>query len=189
MRNYVTIIIIFVCLIASCSQNKSEKSTTAQPASDASFFPVGNYLLGDIESIKHQGISPKYAHVKNGISDSAFIQLQQIDSCLSDFLTPMIDSVSLASMVKETKFLDETLESFTLSYDVKLDALKKTPWRKWDVYVDPESQKVDRIFLVKNISDSTIAQLTWIPKSYAKIVIINNQNSSIIEEKTFFWNY
>jgi hypothetical protein len=57
------------------------------------------------------------------------------------------------------------------------------------VYINPESQKVDRIFLVKNITDSTIAQLTWIPTSYAKIVIINNQNSSIVEEKTFFWNY
>ena len=189
MRNYVTIIIIFVCLIASCSQNKSEKSTTAQPASDASFFPVGNYLLGDIESIKHQGISPKYAHVKNGISDSAFIQLQQIDSCLSDFLSPMIDSIGMNSWVKESKFYDESIASFTLSYDVQKDFFEKTAWRKWDVYVDPESQKVDRIFLVKNISDSTIAQLTWIPKSYAKIVIINNQNSSVVEEKTFFWNY
>ena len=133
---YCTFILIFVCLIASCSQNKSIKSTTDITDSDVSFFPVGNYLLGDIESIKHQGISPKYVHVKNGIYDSTFTQLQQIDSCLSDFLHPMIDSVSLNSMVKETKFYDESIESFTLSYDVEKDYFEKTSWRKWDVYIN-----------------------------------------------------
>jgi hypothetical protein len=186
---YSTLILIFVCLISSCAHKKSEKTTADKSDVDASFFPVGNYLLGDIESIKHQGISPKYVHVKNGIHDSTFTQLQQIDSCLSDFLHPMIDSISLYSMVKETKFYDESIESFTLSYDVQNAYFKKTTWRKWDVYINPETQKVDRLFLVKTNSDSTIAQLTWIPKSFAKIVIINNQNSSIVEEKTFFWNY
>jgi len=186
---YCIFILIFVCLIASCSQNNSEETTADKPESDASFFPVGNYLLGDIESIKHKGISPKYVHVKNGITDSAFLQLQDIDSCLSDFLTPMIDSISLNSMVKETKFYDESIESFTLSYDIQNANFAKTSWRKWDVYVNPETQKVDRIFLVKHISDSTIAQLTWIPNSFAKIVIINNQTSFITEEKTFVWNY
>jgi hypothetical protein len=186
---YCTFILIFVCLISSCSEKKSEKIITDKTEDDASFFPIGNYLLGDIESIKHQGISPKYIHVKNGISDSTFLQLQKIDSCLSDFLTPMIDSVSLGSMVKETKFFDETIESFTLSYDVKNEHISKTPWRKWDVYVNPETQKVDRLFLVKNISDSTFSQLTWIPNSFAKIVLINNKSSAIVEEKTFNWNY
>ena len=188
MRNYI-FITIFVCLITSCSQNNSEKSTSTKPESDASFFPVGNYLLGDIASIKQIGISPKYIHFKNGISDSSFLQLQNIETNLSDFLSPMIDSIGMSSWVKESKFYDESIASFTLSYDVQKDYYEKTAWRKWDVYVDPESQKVDRIFLVKNISDSTIAQLTWIPKSYAKIVIINNQNSSVVEEKTFNWNY
>jgi len=184
-----TFILIFVCLITSCSQNKSEKSTAGQPDSDASFFPVGNYLLSDIASIKQNGISPKYFHIKNGISDSSFLQIENINSNLSDFLSPMIDSASMNSWVKENKFYDESIESFTLSYDVQNAYLNKTTWRKWDVYINPETQKVDRIFLVKNISDSTIAQLTWIPTLYAKIVIINNQNSSIVEEKTFIWNY
>jgi len=188
MRNY-TFIIFFVCLIASCSQNKTEKSTTGETEINASFFPVGNYLLGDVESIKQNGISPKYVHVKNGISDSSFLQLQNIQTNLSDFLNPLIDSIGMNSWVKESKFYDQSIASFTLSYDVQKEYFEKTAWRKWDVYVDPESQKVDRIFLVKNVSDSTIAQLTWIPKSYAKIVIINNQNSSVVEEKTFFWNY
>ena len=188
MRNY-TFILIFVCLISSCLQNNSEKSTAPETEINASFFPVGNYLLGDVASIKQSGISPKYVHIKNGNSDSTFLQLQQIDSCLSDFLKPMIDSVSLNSMVKETKFYDESIESFTLSYDVQKEYFEKTSWRKWDVYINPETQKVDRLFLVKNNSDSTIAQLTWIPKSFAKIVIINNQNSSVVEEKTFIWNY
>jgi hypothetical protein len=185
----ITFILIFVCLIASCSQNKSEKSTVDKSDSDASFFPVGNYLLGDIELIKHQGISPKYVHLKNGNYDSSFILLQQIDSCLTEFLLPMIDSESLNSIVKESKFYDESIESFTLSYDVQNAYIKKTPWRKWDIYINPETQKVDRLFLVKTISDSTIAQLTWIPNSFAKIVIINNESSSIVEEKTFIWNY
>ena len=188
MRNY-TFILIFICLIASCSQNNSEKSTSTKPESDASFFPIGNYLLGDVASIKQNGISPKYVHVKNGISDSSFLQIQNIETNLSDFLTPLIDSIGMNSWVKESKFYDQSIASFTLSYDVQKEYFEKTSWRKWDVYVEPESQKVDRIFLIKNISDSTIAQLTWIPKSYAKIVIINNQNSSVVEEKTFIWNY
>lgn len=189
MRNY-TFILIFVGLIASCSQhNSEEKLTTNESKADASFFPVGNYLLGDIASIKQNGISPKYVHIKNGILDSSFLQIQNIETNLSEFLSPFIDSISMSSWVKETKFYDESIASFTLSYDVQKEYLIKTSWRKWDVYVDPESQKVDRIFLVKNISDSTIAQLTWIPKSYAKFVIINNQNSSVVEEKTIFWNY
>ncbi len=188
MRDYI-FILIFVYLIASCSQNKAKKSTTAEPESDASFFPVGNYLLGDIASIKQSGISPKYFHVKNDISDSSFLKIQNIETNLSEFLSPKIDSIGMNSWVKESKFYDESIASFTLSYDVKKDCFEKTAWRKWDVYVDPETQKVDRVFLVKNISDSTIAQLTWIPKSHAKIVIINNRNSSVVEEKTFIWNY
>ena len=188
MRN-ITLIFIFFCLVSSCSQKKSEQSTAEPSESDATFFPIGNYLQGDITLLKQNGISPKYFHVKNGISDSSFLQIQNIESDLSDFLLPLIDSIGLSAWVKETKFYDESIESFTLSYDVQNAYFEKTTWRKWDVYINPESQKVDRIYLVKTISDSSIAQLTWIPNSYAKIVIINNQNSSIVEEKTIFWNY
>ena len=56
------------------------------------------------------------------------------------------------------------------------------PWLNWNVYINPETEKVDMVYLVKKINDSVIQQLTWkASKGYCKIISINTPNALIDE--------
>ena len=63
--------------------------------------------------------------------------------------------------------------------------------KHWDVHIDAETDKVKRIYMVKEISPSKTLQLTWQGGKYCKIVSIitdKNGNSSVEREEKIIWD-
>jgi hypothetical protein len=63
---------------------------------------------------------------------------------------------------------------------------------RWDVYIDPKTNKVKRIFMVKEVDKTKSLQLTWVSNQWCKIVSIvtdGNGVSKIEKEEKFILDF
>ena len=188
---------IAISLLYSCNSAEKEKKSepVQQPAIEQvekqSFFPVTSYLKGQLFDFKQNGISPlKYTTIKEH-TDSVWLKIPEIDKAVKEFMDPVIDSINLVSLFVEKKFMDQTLNAITFSYDPVGQLPDSMKLDRWDVYVDPPSGKVKRIYMVKNIGDKTL-QLTWQSNKWCKINTIINKpdgTSELEKEEKIVWTF
>ena len=187
-------LIPFVVLLNSCGNNASETKTTAISTEQEkpSFFPVTSYLKGQLYDIKAKGVTPiKYTTINNH-TDSVMVKLDSLNILCKEFLHPEIDSTNLINFFTEAKFLDQTVDAFTFTYDAKKNIPDSITLIHWDVYVEPETSKVRRVYITKKGGSNKILQLTWQSNQWFKIVtIISNKDgtSTVEKEEKISWNY
>ncbi len=159
--------ILFFGAIATGCHSSNEK-IKEMPFSDServeTFFPVTDYLKGQLSELDSVQVTPLKTITVNGKTDSIWVKRNAIRAFAAPFLTPQIDSASMAPYFSEKSFLDQTIYSFTFTYDPKGILPDSLPLIHWDVYIDPEKNTVQRIYLVKENSEGDgkkITQLTW----------------------------
>lgn len=181
-------------ILVSCTNNPRTAGTVSKQDSvvvKQSFFPVTSYIRGQLYEMKKMGINPLKYTITGNHTDSVWLKIEDIDEAVKEFLTPEIDSANLVDLFTEKNFLDQTIGAFTFTYDpiAKLpDTLKL---RRWDVHIDPGTEKVKRVYLVKEISKSKTLQLIWQSNKYCKITTIitdQNGNSSVEKEEKITWD-
>jgi hypothetical protein len=187
-------LILSIVLLYSCTNNSSETKTTAVSTEQEkpSFFPVTAYLKGQIHEIKEKGLTPiKYTTINNR-TDSVMVKLDSLNVLCKEFLQPEIDSTSLINFFSESKFLDQTIDAFTFTYDAKKNIPDSIQLIHWDVYVEPETSKVRRVYITKKNGSNKILQLTWQSNQWFKIVtIVSNKDgtSTVEKEEKISWDY
>jgi hypothetical protein len=189
----------FVIVLASCNnKNKqagnTEKTGIAEITKDSAetFFPVTNYLRGEIAQIKTIGITPVKKHIKNEVTvDSSWLKPEDYQKEFADFLTPVIDTANLMQWYSQNKFLDQSVNAYTFTYDPLKALPDSMPLLHWDVYVDPKSQNVKRVFIRKKISADEEQQLTWQSGKWCRMVTIKNtgNNVAITNEVKIEWSF
>ena len=191
----ISIFFLASLFIASCN-NKAESaqnagptitSVTASEDTTANYFPVTNFLLGDINSIKTEAPTPIKKTTINGKTDSSFVKMDSLNSAFQDFLEPRIDSANLKKYFLEKSFKDETLGTYTFTYDYRANVVYEFPFINWDVMIDQETNKVKRIYLVKKVDVNTTKQLTWQAGKWCKIVTI--ANNKVVKEEKISWKF
>jgi hypothetical protein len=183
-------------LLNSCNNNTPEK-TIVQHNTDTveerlSFFPVTAYIKGQIYEIKQKGLTPKKYTTITNHTDSVLIKLEKLDEMLAAYLHPEIDSVNLVAFFTETKFLDQSIDAFTFTYDPKSGIPDTIPLLHWDVYIEAETGKVKRVYMVKKIEGNKTQQLTWQSNQWCKTttIINNSDGTSVVEkEEKISWDY
>lgn len=190
------IFIVFTILFFSCG-TQNEKANATQPDSyeeadttkeQLSFFPVGDFINGQITAIKREGINPM--KIKKTVSgyDTSWLRIEDFEQMFTNLFSPKIDSTNVSLYFTEKKFFDKTMDAFTFTYDPHEPLPDSIPWRNWIVYIDPENNEVNRIYLVKQMAPNKISQITWIPKNSCSIVTIAN-DANIEEELKIVWNF
>lgn len=185
---------LFIFLNA-CNNNSEKKvapTNTDTVQERPSFIPVTAYIKGQIFEIKQKGLAPKKYTTINNHTDSVLIKLETLEEILAAYLHPEIDSVNLIPFFTETKFLDQSIEAFTFTYDPKPGIPDSIPLLHWDVYVEPETHKVKRVYMVKKIEGNKTQQLTWQSNQWCKTTtIINNPDgtSAVEKEEKISWDY
>ncbi|HMJ47785.1 MAG TPA: hypothetical protein VK498_10655, partial [Ferruginibacter sp.] len=145
------------------------------------FFPVTNYFLGQVTEIRSGGINPLKIITINNHPDSIWIKTEELLPAFSAFLDPVIDTTNLMSLFKETRFLDQTLDAYTFTYE-PIEALPDSiKLQHWDVYIDPSKNTVRRIYMLKKDGDKTI-HLTWQGNEWCKKVGISKEGEIEMEE-------
>jgi len=153
----------FCCFLLSCAGDSSSVTSTTTPVSSGEaalpedgFFPVTEYILGQITDIKNSAVNP----LKKWGKDSSWIKIENLEKEFQPFLNPIIDTGNMKPLFRETKFLDKTINAYTFVYEPKVMLPDSMELRSWLVYVDPKKNQVKKIYMTKSISDKQL-QLTW----------------------------
>ena len=191
---------IFFVLVILFSCNRQEKlsdrhvtntiDSTSQQKEKSSFFPVTNYIKGQIFEIRNSAINPMKIVTIGQRSDSSWVKMETLEKEFKDFLSPMIDSAALISFYTERKFFDQTMDAITLTYDPVGNLPANFLFQRWDVYIDPTTNSVKRIYLVKKLPGKKFQQLTWSSGKRCTIVTIatdDKGNSSVEKSITIKW--
>lgn len=189
------LLVSFVMLLLSCnnSSNTSLVPAGKDTAVKQNFFPVTSFLKGEIYTLKTEGINPiKYTTVNNH-TDSVWLKIEEMEAAVQEFLHPEIDTANLVTLFTEKSFLDQSINAFTFTYDATVPPLPDSmQLQHWDVYVDPATNTVKRVYMVKQISKNKTLQLTWVSKQWCKITsIVTDENgvSKIEKEEKIFWDF
>ncbi len=193
---YFSIIILF---LISCRNGDTNKiSTTGNDISTQkkdSFFPVTSFLKGQIAQIITLPVTPLHTVTLNNKTDSIWVKREQIAQLLVDFISTEITETNLVPYFKETSFNDLTLNTITLTYDLVKPLPNSFPLIHWDVYIDEEKGKIQKIYLVKqqkNNADIITKQLTWQTDKSATInTLINKKGNKmqLVKVDKFIWNF
>ncbi|HSN60572.1 MAG TPA: hypothetical protein VLR49_06540 [Ferruginibacter sp.] len=189
-------IILLICYsvtIISCNdavEKKQNKPTEEKKA--ASFFPVTNYIQGQVAEIESKGINPMKINTSGNKSDSSWLKVEEFNNAFKEFVTPVIDSISHVQFFTESNFADQSLDTYTFTYAPKGVLPDSILLQRWDVHIDPATNTVKRIFIVKRTPDNKELQLTWQSGKWCKIVSIKTDKSgkqSVEYEQTIKWNF
>ena len=188
-------IIIILVLFSACNNNKKASvldltDNTQQVKKEdtvTNFFPVTSFLKGEIFGIKTGGITPVKKTTINNKTDSVYLKEVDFENSFAEFLSPVIDTSNLKNSFTEKRFLDQTLNAFTFTYDPADGKENIFAFKHWDIYVDPETNKVRRVYLTKNIAADTQLLMTWQSGKWCKIITV--KNSVIVKEEKISWSY
>lgn len=186
------LLLVFAVSVYSCKTKTENKVLpVADEDSLQSFFPVTDYIKGQVEIIKSNPLNPLMIKTVAGKSDSVYVKIESLDSLFSAFTTPLIDTVNLMNNYKQSRFYDKTIDQYTLSYEAKDPNKLEEGLLSWDVYVSPENNMVNRVYLVKQLPNKNQLQLTWESDKYCKMIEINGTKTEnpIVKETNILWKF
>ena len=91
-------------------------------------------------------------------------------------------------------FLDQTINAFTFSYDAKTKLPDSIKLIHWDVYVDPQKNDIQRVYMVKdeNIDAAHVTtQLTWQSNKWFSVRTITQPpgKEPEVKEEILKWDF
>ena len=180
-------------MVCSCS-DEAKKTTinTSEKTEQVSFFPVTSYIKGQIAELKTAAIKPLITNIAGNKKSCTFLKLEDLDSAFKEYINPEIDSSNLIDLFTETRFEDKSINAFTFIYTAKPGISENISLIRWDVIIDPETNTIKRIYIVKKIDGNKELQLTWQTGKYCKAVTIATDNTGkqfLENEQTIKWNF
>jgi hypothetical protein len=200
MKNIVSCIAA-LSIVFSCNNKAKEQGTAAEITTAAvdsakvTFFPVTSFLKGQLLVLDSLPVTVLQIKTIAGKADSTWLKKENIRPALQPFIAQEITADNLTSFFKQTKFNDQTVEAITFTYDPVTTIPDSISIRHWDVYIHPETGKIKRVYLLKQLTEKDkkyTQQLTWETDKWAKIVTILNMpdGSSKVENETkLVWNF
>ena len=185
---------LFLFFIA-CNNNPGKENLQGNNVEEKqSFFPVTQFLLGQINEIESMPVTPVKITMSRDKKDSVWLKKEDIRSFAAPFLQPVIDSASMQKYFTEKSFLDQTINALTLTYDLKSTIPDSIKLNHWDVYIDPQKGTVQRIFLVKDevVNGQNITtQLTWKVNKWCSIrrIVQEPKKEAVITEEIMKWDF
>lgn len=190
--------LIFLFIFCACHGNKETKHLApvkSETAADVqSFFPVTEFLLGQIQQISSLPVTPLKITNHGNKKDSVWLKRSDIQSFTIPFLHPVIDSASMQKYFSEKSFLDQTINAITLTYDPKVRLPDSIKLNHWDVYIDPQKNNVRRIYMVKEDDENgqpVTTQLTWLAGKWCSIRTIRQEpkKDPDVKEEILKWDF
>ena len=196
MQKYSRVILFISILFCSACRGKEQKNIPGKISSEEpiSFFPVTDFLLGQLSEIDNLPVTPLKININGEKQDSTWMKREDIRKLAAPFLYPVIDSVFMAKYFVGKSFLDQTINAFTFSYDVKAQLPDSIKLIHWDVYIDPQKNTVQRIYMVKEDSNQAAhitTQLTWNTNKWFSVrtIIQSPGKEPEVKEEILKWDF
>lgn len=181
---------ILTIIAVSCN-NRSETSKEITYDNDSlTFYPIRDYLQTQIADVVRTPYFIYRLTVQDGKRDSVVISSAEFSSLTTPFTAWNIDSPGVKKYYREDAFNDASTNSITFSYTTRN---KKLPLQQADVLLEPETQKVKRVFLqvVQSNNDTIIIyKLGWKADKSCTIAksILPGKDHELTSHTTVVWN-
>ena len=198
MKLFFRLPVFCILILTACHQHanpptQSKAATAIDSVASPSIFPVTEFLLGQLKEIDSMPVTPVEISVVDSRRDSVWRKREDIRKFAAPFLTPVFDSASMHDLFDEKSFMDLTVNAVTLTYDPKVplpDSIKIT---HCDVYIDPKTHQVQRVYMVKEDiqnGETVTTQLTWKVNQWCSIRTIEHENKTVpaVKEKIMKWD-
>ena len=184
------LLLVLVLVFGKCTSNGNTSSNIKNSDDSLHIFPVTSFLKGQLKMIDTLPLTPLKTISENGKTDSSWLKREDIRKNATPFLTPVIDSASMFPFFTEKSFLDQTINAYTFSFDPKIKLPDSIHLTHWDVYMDPQTNEISRIYMVKENGDTT-TQLTWLVNKWYSIrkIIQKPGKEAEIKEEKMTWDF
>ncbi len=180
-----------------CNHNPKDKTSPVAGTADKpaqKFFPVTSFIRGQLLEISQKGVNPLHKITIAGHTDSSWVKMEEMNATFAPFLSPVIDTANLTGLFTETRFEDQTLNSYTFTHAPAGTLPDTMTLRHWDVYVNPETGKVKKLYIEKTIAGSPglSLRLTWNTDKECKMVTIRDTpdgKTTIEKEEQINWDF
>lgn len=190
-----TFIVFILGFLISCKQKQDNPMVTAiegieavdKTTAIADFFPVTDFLKGQVYEIKNNHINPLMI-TNNGFKlDSVYLKMEELDAAVASFLDPVIDGSNLKEAFTQTSFKDATLNKITFNHTPTIMHPVGNPLKTWNVYIDPESNKISGIYILKITAGKGTEHLNWIADKKCTQQLL--KDDKLVYERSIIWNF
>ena len=184
-----------ILLLGACHGAKEKQVIITKPVEEShSTFPVTDFFLGQLNETETLPVTPLKITITANKRDSMWLKKEDIRKFAAPFLTPVIDSVFVKNFFVEKSFMDQTINAITFSYDAKARLPDSVKLNHWDIYIDPEKNTVQRVYLVKESTlnnENVTTQLTWKIGKWCSIRTIIQQpgKEAVVKEEVMKWDF
>lgn len=191
----------FTILLFSTSCSNKQKENTAEintqinsDTTSIGFFPVTSFLKGQMAELDSFPVTPLLVTTKQNKIDSLWLKKEAVKALLVPFISDEISENNLTAFFNVTKFKDQSVNAITFTYEPKSMLPDSIAIRHWDIYINPESGKINKVYIVKSLHEngkSYTQQLIWQTNKWAKITTILNKQGDKMElekEEKLFWD-
>ncbi len=185
MKSISSVLAIFI--LFACSSKKNEKSFVQK---DTSFYPVSSFIQTELLNVDSMPVALFYIRTADGKSDTSIVDKKVLHQQAADIISPDISKEPLKEKYEETVFMDETINSVTLSYSTEDPDAEV---RKIEVFVSPDTEKVKYVYVEKTFSrnDSSFTKkMIWTTGKYLQVnsSITPKTGSQISVQEKFTWD-
>lgn len=184
---YYGIGLMIICLtVIACKDNKPKTEDPDKKQDEIRFFPVADYIRSEISYVDSLPLRIVKYQIRDGRTDSTYIQAAEFDQLAAAFLPPELDSLVFKREFSENSFLDQTTKSLTFTYSHKNN---KPGLQRVDVLAtpDPGFDKVKSIYMEELITKndtSIIKKMYWKSrKNFQILTIIQPTNQTAINNQ------
>ena len=194
-KNNFYIFCFLFLLIGACKNKNNTPVETADYKSSVekkpAVFPVTEFIKGQLHDVETLPVTPLAITTVGDKIDSVWKRREDIRDFAKPFLTPVIDSASLQSYFTSSSFFDQTINAITFMYDANNKLPATISLTHFDVYINPESGKVKRIYMVKKPSADSTIQLTWTADKWCSIVTLQEGagKRTAVKEEKMIWKF
>ncbi len=183
---------ICFCIVTGCRNHAStaEDGSNTEDTTAVAFFPVTAFLKGQIAELDSIQVTPLRRITVNNKTDSVWLKKEDIKALLAPFFTDEINESNMVSLFKVNKFNDQSVNAVTFTYDPLKELPDTVHLRHWDIYINPQTGKITKLYIVKAAGDS-ILQLTWQTDKWAKITSLKESatgEKQLIKEDQVIWD-
>jgi hypothetical protein len=184
----------FLALVSCNPERKNHPAPSQTGMDEQHIFPVTSFLKAQLRSIDTLPVTPVKIVTEHGKVDSVWLVRRDIRKNAGPFLTPVIDSATMSAFFSEKSFLDQTINAFTFSYDPRGRLPDSLDLTHWDVYMNPQTTTVSRIYMVKHHTNEGISytdQLTWVVNKWYSILTIMQKpgGKPEVSEVKMVWDF
>lgn len=178
-------LLLFTALCAfgiSCGEPAEEGSIQE----NKDFYPVSAHIHSELALIDSLPVAVFLYREEDGRKDTTIVDKQAFRVLAEAIPQPDITKEPLKKSYTESVYMDATLNLVTMSYAPKSESGEI---RKIDVYINPDTEKVKRIYVEKRLSggDSTIVRkIVWTSGQQLQVTSLvtrEGQQEKVIQEK------